>query len=166
MLSPTIFWPHRYQPEFAFSPRENKGLPILEKGKLIDQFANLNSRSFQEMLQKPIDFQRFWFAERLEACIDRQPVILRRCCGRRMLEQAEFCVSLNELWQKRRATGCDFCDFIFIELASFVDIVPHRFPDLVRILDEFERFPIAPQSVLCFVGITPKPEFRNLVQQK
>ena len=96
----------------------------------------------------------------------RQPIILRRCCDRRMREEAEYCVSLEDSWQNRRVTGRDFCDFISIELASFVDIVTHRFQDLLRIIDEFERFSVVPQSVLCFVEITPKPEICNLVQQK
>ena len=56
------------------------------------------------------------------------------------------------------------CDFIPIELASFVDIATHRFQDLTRILDEFERFSFASQAVLHFVEITFKPENCNLVQ--
>ena len=54
----------------------------------------------------------------------------------------------------------------YIELASFVDVVTHPFQDLLRILDEFERFSVVPQSVLCFVEITFKPEICNLAQQK
>ena len=108
---------------------------------------------------KPMDVQRFGFAERLEACIDRQPIILRRCCGRRMLEDAECCASPKDLLQNRRATGCDFCDFISIELASFVDIVTDRFQGLMRILDEFEQLSVVPQSVLGFVVSHSSPKF-------
>ena len=62
--------------------------------------------------------------------------------------------------------GAIFCDFISIELASFVDIITHRFQDLIRIFDEFERFSVVSQSLLYFVEITFKPEICVLVQQK
>ena len=95
-----------------------------------------------------------------------QPIILRRCCDRLMLEVAEFRVSLKDLYQNWRAAGCDFCDVISIELASFVDIATHRFLKLIRILDEFDRFSFASQPALHFVEITFRPENCNLVQQK
>ena len=100
-------------PDFRAEPKHIVGIIVCSQnshsrpGKTRDcQFwRGQNHRSIRRFKFKlisgndktTVDFQRFGLAERLGTCIDRQPIILRRCCGRRMLEEAEFCVSPKDL---------------------------------------------------------------------